>query len=265
MLENTNNALIGYTGFVGSNILQQHSFDALYNSKNFHDMSNRSFGDVVCAGISAVKWVANENPDEDKRKIKLLEEILSTISANRFILISTIDVYPDISDKDESYDCSTTPNNAYGTHRLEFEQFCIKNFPDCYIIRLPGLFGNGLKKNVIYDLLHHNCLEMINPASSFQYYDLSNTWIDIEKVIANELHLINLFTEPIETQTIIDRYFSDETLENLGSSPTPEMHYALKSQHADHWSNPNGYLYNKSQVLEQLSSFIQKSRRDNFL
>lgn len=256
-----NDALIGYTGFVGSNILQQHSFDELYNSKNFYDMSNRSFNDVVCAGISAVKWVANKEPEQDKQKIQLLEDVLSTVKANRFILISTIDVYPDISDKDESYDCSTKPNNDYGLHRLEFEQFCTKHFSNCYIIRLPGLFGNGLKKNVIYDLLNHNCLEMINPASSFQYYDLSNTWADIEKAITNDLHLINLFTEPVATKTIIDNFFTDAALDNLGSSPSPEMHYALKSQYDNFWGNSNGYLYNESQVLEQLSAFIKKSRQ----
>lgn len=256
-----NNALIGYTGFVGSNILEQHSFNELYNSKNFQNMSNHHFSDVVCAGISAVKWLANKAPQEDKLKIQLLEKTLSTISAERFILISTIDVYPDISNKDESYDCSAIPNNAYGIHRLEFEQFCIEHFPNCYIIRLPGLFGKGLKKNVIYDLLNHNCLEMINPTSSFQYYDLANIWSDIEKALTNELHLVNLFTEPVTTQTIIDRFFSNEVLEKLGSSPAPEMHYALKSRHADLWDRSNGYIYNESQVLSQLSTFIQKSRR----
>lgn len=224
-------------------------------------MSNRHFGDVVCAGISAVKWIANKEPHEDKRKIQLLEKTLSTISADRFILISTIDVYPDISDVDESYDCSAVPNNAYGMHRLEFEQFCIERFPNCYIIRLPGLFGKGLKKNVIYDLLNRNCLEVINPASSFQYYDLSNIWSDIEKTLAHELHLVNLFTEPVRTQTIIDRYFSNETLKNLGSSPAPEMHYALKSRHADLWDRSSGYIYNESQVLSQLNTFIQKTRQ----
>ncbi|MDH5711961.1 MAG: sugar nucleotide-binding protein, partial [Gammaproteobacteria bacterium] len=145
-----NNALIGYTGFVGSNILEQHPFEELYNSKNFKDMEGKTFGDVACAGISAVKWLANKNPEEDRTKITELKNILSTITADRFILISTIDVYPNTSDGDEQFDCSSLPNNAYGTHRLEFEQFCISSFSNCYIIRLPGLFGTNLKKNVIF-------------------------------------------------------------------------------------------------------------------
>lgn len=256
-----NNALIGYTGFVGSNILEQSSFDQLYNSKNFQDMREQSFDEVICAGVSAVKWMANKEPEKDRENIQKLEDVLSTISAKRFILISTIDVYPVISDYDESYDCSAVQNNAYGSHRLEFEKFCMETFSDCYIIRLPGLFGMGLKKNVIFDLMNHNCLDMINLASSFQYYDLSNISSDIRRSISNELHLVNLFTEPVKTQTIIDKFFSNEVFEGLGSSSAPETHYALKSQFSRVLDGVNGYVYNESQVLEQLGNFIKQSRR----
>lgn len=255
------NALVGYTGFVGGNILEQGSFDQLYNSKNFQDMRDQSFDEVICAGVSAVKWMANKEPEKDRKNIQELEDVLSTISANRFILISTIDVYPVISEYDESYDCSVVQNNAYGTHRLEFERFCMDMFPDCYIIRLPGLFGKGLKKNVIYDLMNHNCLDMINTSSSFQYYDLSNILSDVMKSVSSGLHLVNLFTEPVKTQTIIDKFFSDCVFEGLGASPAPETHYSLKSQHAGNWGGVNGYVYNESQVLEQLGHFIMQLRR----
>lgn len=256
-------ALIGYTGFVGSNILDQHPFDETYNSKNFRDMRGREFGEVVCAGISAVKWLANKNPVEDKQKIRELEDILSTIKAERFILISTIDVYPGILGEDESYDCAAVPNNAYGTHRLEFEQFCKEKFADCYIIRLPGLFGRGLKKNVIFDLLNHNCLEMINPESSFQYYDLSNIWSDIVKVVSSGTHLVNLFTEPVATRDIIDRFFAGETFVNLASNASPETHYALKSRYDALWGGSDGYIYDKEHVLAQMGAFIEQSRKGN--
>lgn len=255
---NMNSALIGYTGFVGGNILEQSNFDHLYNSKNFQDMRGESFDEMVCAGVSAVKWMANKEPDEDRKNIQKLEDVLSTVSTNRFILISTIDVYPENSDKDESYDCSVVQNDAYGKHRLEFENFCMEQFPNCYIIRLPGLFGKGLKKNVIYDLMNHNCLEMINTASSFQYYDLSNIWSDIRRSISSDLHLVNLFTAPVKTKTIIKNFFSEETFEGLGSSAANEMHYALKSLYADIWGGEDGYIYSESQVLKQLGDFIKQ-------
>ena len=172
-------ALIGYTGVVGGNLRQKHDFTDLYNSKNFQDMKNQEYDLVVCAGVSAVKWMANKEPEKDLANIKALEDVLATVNAKQFILISTIDVYAVTQGKDEAFDCSSIDNHAYGTHRLAFEGFCDDKFENCTIVRLPGLFGEGLKKNVIYDLLNDNCLEMINTKSSFQYYYLKYLWKDI--------------------------------------------------------------------------------------
>ena len=49
-------AIIGNTGFVGSNLIRQRHFDAFYNSKN---IETKSFDLVICAGVPAVKWLAN--------------------------------------------------------------------------------------------------------------------------------------------------------------------------------------------------------------
>ena len=52
-------ALIGYTGFVGSNLEATHEFGARYNSKNIAEIEGQSFGHLVCAGAPAKKWYAN--------------------------------------------------------------------------------------------------------------------------------------------------------------------------------------------------------------
>ena len=246
-------ALIGHTGFVGSNLVSKRSFDTFYNSKNFREMINQSYSDIICAGISAVKWKANKDPDNDKKQIMRLQETLSTVSAQRFILISTIDVYPLITGKDERFDCHCMKNHAYGTHRLEFEDFCRSHFPKCHIVRLPGLFGQGLKKNVIFDLLNDNCLETINPDSSFQYYCLDHLWKDIEIVINSGVDLINLFTEPIRTSKIIDRFFSGK---KIGNNASAELHYDLHSVHADKWGKSGNYIYDQNDILDQIANFI---------
>ena len=248
-----NNALIGYTGFVGSNLAEQAPFENLYNSKNIEEMNGENFDTVVCAGVSAVKWLANKEPENDRANITKLAGTLASIKAKKFILISTIDVYPLNQHKDETFDCSDSSNHPYGRHRLEFEKFCNDTFEHCTIIRLPGLFGKGLKKNVIYDLINNNCLEMINPNSTIQYYDLSNLWDDIQISIQNEIDLVNLFNEPISTSEIITNFFPNV---RVGQAAGAEVHYDLHSCHSLHWGKHQNYINDKKTVMTQLTTFI---------
>ncbi len=246
-------ALIGYTGFVGSNLNNQQGFDCLYNSKNFREMEGQFYDEIICAGVSAVKWQANKEPEKDKKSIQELQDVLETVTAKRFILISTIDVYPVMRDKDETFDCHSMENHAYGRHRLAFEDFCKKQFQNCYIVRLPGLFGMRLKKNVIYDLLNDNCLEMINPASSFQYYYLKNLWSDIQTVVKADVRLMNLFTEPVATSTIIDEFFPGK---HVGQNPAAEAHYSLHTSHAGLRGKDGPYIYTRDEIIVQLEEFV---------
>lgn len=251
-------ALIGHTGFVGGNVASQTEFDAFFNSENFHDMAGQSFEQIVCAGVSAVKWMANKEPEKDRMGIRALEEVLATVSADRFTLISTIDVYPIFEGADESYDCGSRDNHAYGTHRLAFERFCRERFSDCLAVRLPGLFGPGLKKNVLFDLLNDNCLDMINPACSIQYYDLSGLWSDIERARSHGLDLINLFPAPITTQDILDRFFPEK---EVGQAPGGEVHYDLRTRHAHLWGASDGYIAGKGEVMDAMGRFIESYER----
>lgn len=248
-------ALIGHTGFVGSNLQLQYDFTDFYNSRNFQKMQGQEYNLVVCAGVSAVKWMANKEPESDLANIKALEDVLATISAKQFILISTIDVYPVTLSKDEDFDCGSIKNHAYGTHRLHFEDFCDTHFSNCTIVRLPGLFGKGIKKNVIFDFLNDNCLEMINTKSSFQYYFLKYLWQDIQKSLKSNIKLINLFTEPVSSNEIFTTFFSSKA---IGQEAVPEGHYDLYSKHASLWENTGNYIYTKSEVLQQLSEFIEE-------
>ena len=74
-------ALIGHTGFVGSNLDRPERFQARFNSQNFREMAGRRFEQLVCAGISAVKWQANRDPEGDRARIAALEAVLATVEA----------------------------------------------------------------------------------------------------------------------------------------------------------------------------------------
>lgn len=248
------NCLIGYTGFVGSNLCRQRQYDELINSKNFHSMRGKHYHRLVCAGVSAVKWKANQDPETDLLHINELIEVLKTLSADKMILISTIDVYSVNSNADEDTDCHNPNHHAYGRHRLYFEDFCRSHFTNLLCVRLPGLFGPGIKKNVIFDLLNANCLDMINPSSSFQYYDLNNLSDDIERAEKQNLKLINLFTEPVATREIIQQFFPDV---EVNKNTAPPVSYDLNTKYASLRSLSGKYLYTKEEVMAQLAKFIR--------
>ena len=58
-------ALIGYSGLVGANLLDQCSFDDLYRSTNIELIEGREYRFIACAGCPGTKYLANRFPEED--------------------------------------------------------------------------------------------------------------------------------------------------------------------------------------------------------
>ncbi|MGA2183633.1 MAG: NAD(P)-dependent oxidoreductase [Bryobacteraceae bacterium] len=246
-------ALIGHTGFIGSNLARQFAFDECYNSKNIGGIRGREFDLLISAGVSAVKWWANQNPAEDRARIDSLLTDLGQVRARRVVVLSTVDVYPINSGVDESFNCHSWPNHAYGVNRLHFEDAMRDRFGETTIVRIAGVFGPGLKKNVIYDLLHDNCLDMIHPDSSFQYYNVSRLWRDLRRLEGTRIRLINFVTEPIATRDIIDRFFPGKS---VGAKPAPEAHYDVRTLHSLEFGASPPYLAGAGQVLADLGEFV---------
>lgn len=251
-------ALIGHTGFVGSNLLNQQTFDECFNSKNIKQIENKSFEQVICAGVSAVKWMANREPVTDNNNIQKLVKSLKTIKTNKFILISTVDVYPKPIDVDEDSEIDIQDCHPYGKHRLELENIISNEF-DSLIVRLPGLFGMGLKKNIIYDFLNNNNIEQINPNGIFQFYYLEHLTKDIEIALDNNIKLLNISSEPTTVQEIALECLGHE----LESKIEPGIKYDYESKYAELFGGEKGYLYNKEQVLSDLKKYIDKEKQSS--
>ena len=246
-------ALIGHTGFVGSN-LRQDGFSDFFNSRNFQRMSGERFDEVVCAGVSAVKWLANREPENDWAAIKTLIDVLEEAKIGRFTLISTIDVYPQTGlALDEGEKLEDLDNHPYGRHRLLMEQWVRSRYPNHAVVRLPALFGPGLKKNALFDLLHGNQVSNINPAARFQWYPLVRLADDLKTVAQERLELVNLFTEPVSMQTIIDRLFPGAP---VGPAVEPAPIYQLRTRHARLFGGANGYVANAPSVMAAMDDFI---------
>ncbi|MEM7702178.1 MAG: hypothetical protein AAF251_09615 [Pseudomonadota bacterium] len=150
----TADALIGYTGFVGSTLARQTRFAARFNSANIAESAGRSFGTVVCAAAPGSMLEANTAPEQDRAKIHALMDQLSAIRAERFILISSIAVLADFAGGDDEGTTAFQTDLAYGRHRRELEAFVEDRFADHLIVRLPALFGEGLRKNFLFDLMN---------------------------------------------------------------------------------------------------------------
>lgn len=150
--------LIGSTGFVGGALAAQRDFDRLYNSKTIAGIAGQSFDLVVCAGAPATMWAANADPDADAANIQSLIASLSSARIDKLVLISTVAVFDDLSAGYTESTAAYEAAKAYGRNRRWLEVEASARF-DCHILRLPALFGPGLKKNFIFDLL--------NPIPSF--------------------------------------------------------------------------------------------------
>ena len=147
-------ALVGYTGFVGSNIYAAGKIDAAYNSKNIEEAYGTCPDLLIYAGLKAEKYLANNSPEKDMELIRQAEENIIKINPKKLVLISTIDVFKIPKNVDENSVIDTENLHPYGYNRYQLELWVREHYPDALIIRLPGLFGKNIKKNFIYDYIN---------------------------------------------------------------------------------------------------------------
>jgi hypothetical protein len=252
-----NDALIGHTGFVGSTIASARVFQSCFNSKNIGEIDGRSFDSVVCAGVSAVKWLANKEPLADLIAIRGLMDHLATIRAAHFTLISTIDVYRDPTGVTEADIPPTDGLHPYGLHRLILERFVAERFPRATVIRLPGLFGSGLRKNLIFDLLQANQTDRISPAGVLQWYPMRRFPADLARIAASSVPLINVAVEPVPTSVICQRFFPGIA---IGGPDLPAPCYDMRTDYPEALGGSGVYHLRSDTVMEELGRFIAAER-----
>ena len=253
MTTSANSALIGSTGFVGQTLLRERSFDALYHSTDIHEIDGKNFDLLICAGVKAVKWYANQHAQEDLDGIDTVIKHLKTVQARHFVLISTVDVFAQPIDVYEDTKPSTEGLCPYGLNRLHLEHFVQQHFPDALIVRLPGLVGPGLKKNVIFDLLNHNCLDAVNAIDCFQFYPMRELNTDLNRLLAHNISgVVHLTAEPVTVQEVAKAGFDLDFQQIL---ERPAVRYDLRSNLASTlWGQPD-YQYSKKQSLDAIRAY----------
>jgi nucleoside-diphosphate-sugar epimerase len=253
--DDRSDALIGHTGFVGSSLLRRHNFEATFNSSNIDEIRGRSFDLVVCAGARAEKWKANADPAADLNGIERLTRALEHVNARKLVLISTVDVFIDPRGVDETTVPHMTGLHAYGRNRRLLEEIAASRF-DATIVRLPALYGPGLKKNVIYDFLHDHELDRIDSRSIYQFYDIDRLWSDIRVALDLELPVVHLPPEPVTVTEVARVAFGREFVNITRGEPA---RYDVQTNHATLFGGAGRYLVPKDRELDGIARFVRRS------
>ena len=146
--------LVGSTGFVGGNLIKQHEFSASVHSVDVMKVYDMKPSLCVYAGVPSEMFIANGNPDRDFDIIKKARDNIRRIKAKKNVLISTIAVYSDFDGSDENSSIVKEKLPTYGRNRYQLEEWVKEDFSNAIIVRLPAIYGDGIKKNFVYDLCH---------------------------------------------------------------------------------------------------------------
>ena len=243
-------ALIGSTGFVGGHLQRGFDFTHMYNRSNISEIQGLETDLLICAGLPAEKWKANSDPQSDWLNMANLAQKISSVKANKAILISTIDVYQPAMEVTEEDRPNYDGEGAYGRNRAWFESFFVSQFSNSLILRLPGLFGSNLKKNFIFDLVNERTDQFlsVHSESKFQFYNIHGIWHLIEKCNDEEIPLLNVATEPITAQEIANIF--DVSLSCSGK----KVEYLMKSKYFKVFNGKDGFLQDKAEVIKGISN-----------
>ncbi|MBP1615202.1 MAG: hypothetical protein H6Q13_2650 [Bacteroidetes bacterium] len=147
-------AIVGCTGFVGTNLCNSFEFDGKYNSRNIEEAYGTCPDCLVYSGVRAEMYLANQFPEKDWEIIQNAIENIKKIAPKKVILISTIAVYDQTYGVDEDSFIDESKSTVYGRNRRILEKWVEENFKEYLIVRLSGIYGANMKKNFIYDMIH---------------------------------------------------------------------------------------------------------------
>lgn len=248
--------LVGNTGLVGKTLCESIEFTHTFNTKNIHEFSSivKDGAEIYLSCLPATKWIVNKNLKRDIENINYIINMISQHEYKKVVLFSTIDVYNDSPlNVDEDY-FPNLKGLSYGNNRYLFEMF-VQQFvktQSLKVFRLSALYNKHIKKNILFDLLNSNNVQSINKNSKYQWYNLDNLHLDIEKYqkkYPNEV-VFNLFPEPIETQQILELFPKVET------SFSNRIEYNYRTKYSNF-----GYSNSANDVICDIRKFVNAYRK----
>lgn len=125
-------------------------------------------------------------------------------------------------------------------------------------MRLPGLVGPGLRKNVIFDFLNDNNLHAIDSRGVFQFYPMVNLWYDIQIALAADLKMVHLTAEPISVADVSAQGFGKPFEQAQANSPAV---YDLRTRYAPIFGTTGHYQYSRRETIQAVRTYAQSEQR----
>jgi hypothetical protein len=240
--------IIGSSGFIGSNAQAFFPVAIPISRESLYGNEEIDVNHLVIAAPSAVKWKINQSPEFDRQQVqRIVDSVTKNIRAERVTLFSTVDVFQDLENSNES--SQLRDDLSYGGNRAVLELSLRSLFGGrLTIVRLPGIFGKGLKKNLIYDI-RHDRIEEINKYFSDDEYQYANLQDCLQIAFGPGEHLgkcVNIVSEPLPAKVIANLKGY-----NLPSRLTRRL-YNVKSIYST-----TGYHFTSSEALIQIKNFLE--------
>jgi len=168
--------IVGGKGFVGSAIVRycekENLEHRIIQKNNYSNYIGKHCDIFINANGNSKKYLAKQNDGVDfDLSVNSVHQTLVDFSYNKYVFLSSADVYPDTSNKNSTLETTKIDVSllkVYGFNKY-LAELIVKNKAEKWLIfRLTGMVGYGLKKNPIYDILFGEKL-WIDPSSKFQY------------------------------------------------------------------------------------------------
>lgn len=198
-------AVLGGRGFVGSAVVEEARHRGwrvtVIGRQEYAEFTGRYFDLFVNADGNSRKYLAQQDPvREFEMSVLSVMRSLKDFSYQKYVLLSSIDVYPDCSDprnNTEETEIDPARLSPYGFHKYLAELLVRRYAGDWMILRMGGFVGPGLWKNSIYDLLRGYPLR-VHPDSRYQYLhtsDLARVLFELLEQAPPQLRIFNVAGE----------------------------------------------------------------------
>ena len=168
--------ILGGKGLVGSGFARfcerENIPHVVLDRQNYSFYAGQRCSILINANGNSSKLLATREPMLDfDASVKSVRASLLDFQYDKYVYISSCDVYPDCSSTDTTME-SQTPDperqSRYGFHKYLAEQCVRHGAADWLILRCGGFLSPDLKKNAIHDILAGGPL-FLDPASELQF------------------------------------------------------------------------------------------------